>query len=148
MYELNTTPAIKLIQLPLLLLVVGLSFPAQAEVCDYEDVPRLADTIERQPRTDPNFSYCWDIVNLAYFKWENITCGIELTSGDVVDREITLENWGLSSPPDQDNAQDLIYTQVLDMAIAGESGEKTQQMALKACRELELREKNGENIFW
>lgn len=151
MYELCTTPVIKrikLIQLPLLLLVLGLSFPAQAGLCDYEGVPRLADTIERQSRSDPDFSHCRDIVHVAYFKWESITCGIELSAADVEDRETTLENWGLGSPPDQDDAQELIYTQVLDMALAGESAEKTQQMALKACRELELREKNGEMISW
>ncbi|MCF6264588.1 MAG: hypothetical protein L3J24_13515 [Xanthomonadales bacterium] len=146
MNELNTAPVIKLIQLPLLLLVVGLSFPAQAAFCDYEGVPRLADTIERQPRSDPNFSHCRDIVHLAYLKWENITCSTELNAA--ADREITLDNWGLDSPPDRHDAQALIYTEVLDMALAGESAEKTQQTALKTCRELERREKGGERISW
>jgi len=156
MYEVCTTPVIKRIkqiQLPLLLLVLGFSFPAQAAVCDHGSAPRLTDTIERPSRADPDFSPCWEIVNLAYIKWENIACNMELEkiTGDVelrVDRETTLENWGLHSPPDQDDAQEVIYTKVLDMTLAGESSEKTQQMALKTCRELELREKGGEWISW
>ncbi len=140
-----STPMLKKSSLTLLLLLI-LPLTAQAEFCKQGRLPNLADTMKRVDMLDPDFSWCRSHVNMAFLIWAGIGCSRDLNA--LEDKTDKLDALGLNPPHDPHSASDVIHVLAVDMAYAGESLENTQQAALKACHQLEEREKRGEVIHW
>ncbi|MCF6226935.1 MAG: hypothetical protein L3J22_11635 [Xanthomonadales bacterium] len=136
---------LKKLKLALLWLLI-LPLTAQAEFCEQGRLPNLADTMKTVDILDADFSYCKSHVNMAFLIWAGIGCSKDLNI--LEDKAKKLNALGLNPPHNPHSASDVIDVRVVDMAYAGESLEKTQQAALKACRRLEAREKRGEVIHW
>lgn len=138
------TPINKTLRFALLLLALTMPLSVQAGTCD--PPPDLLSPGMDILRADGKPNHCRHYVNMAFIHWRNITCykkwGVEQSKDEY------LEVNGVDSRPDREDASDIVDNKSIDMAYAGESLEATQRGALKVCRELERREKNGAHIRW
>lgn len=171
-YKSLGAPMTKMTYTPLILLALVWPLSAHAGFCHYEDVPNLIDTIEIVPFPVPKFilgltaeeyeamgkeheirmkeyrdnSRYRTFVSLSFIVWMNIDCHRQIDVS--ISKEKKLEELGVRTPRDRNNADDVIIGKVVDMAYAGSGVEEIQKMAQNAVRQFLIRENRGERIRW